>query len=195
MQAAGFWPSRARGLGVQPPRDVTTGDVREAPSTEPQREVWLADKLSPEASLAYNESISLHLRGELDVAAFRAAVRELPKRHDALRSTFAEDGTLLRIGAVPELEVPIVDADAAGLAAIVQRHVSEPFDLEKGPLIRAELVRLEPNHHVLVFTGHHIVIDGWSFWVVVKDLGALYGIATGTRKAQLPEAPSYVVLL
>src|SRR5262249_58536078 len=77
-------------------------------------------------------------------------------------------------------------------AAITARHVTEPFDLERGPLVRAELVRFAPDHHVLVFTGHHIVLDGWSYWVLVKDLAALYGLATGSRAAALPDAPSFI---
>ena len=196
MQASGFFPAARTAVAA-----VTDG-VREAPSTEPQREVWLAASLGPEASLAYNESVSLHLRGELDVAALRLAVRALPARHDALRATFGADGLTVRAAAAPEvaeLDVPLRDlgglAPAARdeeLAAITARHVTEPFDLEHGPLIRAELVRLTPDHHVLVFTGHHIVLDGWSYWVIVKDLAATYGLATGSRSAALDPAPSFL---
>jgi amino acid adenylation domain-containing protein len=192
MQASGFFPT------LKPAVAATTG-VREAPSTEPQREVWLAAGLGPEASLAYNESVSLHLRGELDVGALRVAVRALPVRHDALRATFGPDGTTIRAGGDPDLDVPLRDlgglAPAARdeeLAAITARHVTEPFDLERGPLVRAELVRLAPDHHVLVFTGHHIVLDGWSYWVIVKDLAAHYGLATGSRTAPLADAPSFL---
>ncbi|HSK04398.1 MAG TPA: amino acid adenylation domain-containing protein, partial [Kofleriaceae bacterium] len=203
MQASGFFPARAPVVPVAAAAgEAAAADqsgVREAPSTEPQREVWLADRLGPEASLAYNESVSLHLRGELDVAALRHAVRALPARHDALRSTFGADGLTIRAGEIPELEVPLRDlepllpeARQAELAAITARHVGEPFDVERGPLVRAELVRLAADHHVLVFTGHHIVLDGWSYWVIVKDLAALYGIATGSRSAPLPAAPSFL---
>ena len=193
MQASGFFPVRT------PPPATPPRGSGEAPSTEPQREIWLADRLSPEASLAYNESVSLHLRGELDVGALRRAVRELPARHDALRATFDADGTTIRAGAVPELDVPLRDlallapAQRDGeLAAIVRRHVATPFDLEHGPLVRAELVRLAPDHHVLVFTGHHIVLDGWSYWVLVKDLAVLYGIATGACAEPPKPAPSFL---
>lgn len=204
MQAAGFFPSRARVAAVPDAAapagaTVTTVAARTAPSTEPQREIWLAAQLGPEASLAYNESISLDLRGELDVGALRRAVRELPARHDALRSTFSGDGLTLQIAAeAPALEVPLHDLAAlspaerdAAIAAVRERHVGEPFDLEHGPLVRAELVRSAADHHVLVFTGHHIVLDGWSFWVLVKDLAALYAHHTGARAAALPAAPSF----
>jgi hypothetical protein len=185
---------------------AAAGGVREVPSTEPQREVWLADRLGAEASLAYNESVSLHLRGDLDVGALRRAVRELPARHDALRSTIGPDGLTIRaaidpsaLGSSALAEVPLHDleampaeARAAELAAIARRHVEAPFDLERGPLLRAELVRLAADHHVLVLTGHHLVLDGWSIWVIVKDLAALYAITTGARTAPLPPAPSFI---
>ena len=196
MQASGFFPPRPARRA-----DATATDEGrpEVPSTEPQREVWLAATLSADATLAYNESVSLHLRGELDIGALRAAVRELPARHDALRATFSADGTALRCSDPPALEVPVRDlaalapeARAAEFAAITARHVAEPFDLATGPLVRAELVRLEPNHHVLVFTAHHIVLDGWSYWVIVKDLGALYALATGARRTPLAAAPSFL---
>ena len=197
MQAAGFFPPSRPAVSV--PATVVAGAARTVPSTEPQREIWLAARLGPEASLAYNESISLALRGELDVGALRLAVRELPVRHDALRSTFADDGLTVNIAVEPPaLDVPLhelaslTDAERdAAFAAIRERHVAEPFDLERGPLVRAELVRLGPDHHVLVLTGHHIVLDGWSFWVLVKDLAALYAQHTGARAASLPPAPSF----
>jgi amino acid adenylation domain-containing protein len=202
MQASGFFPA-ARVAG----KVAAVAGMRSVPSTEPQREIWLADRLGPEASLAYNESVSLHLRGELDVAALRQALRQLPIRHDALRATFASDGLTMRAAqidgpdapAAPELIVSLreledlaPEARDAELAAITARHVTEPFDLERGPLVRAELVRMTADHHVLVFTGHHIVLDGWSYWVLVKDLAALYGIATGSRSLALPAAPSFL---
>ncbi|HEX7844045.1 MAG TPA: aminotransferase class III-fold pyridoxal phosphate-dependent enzyme, partial [Kofleriaceae bacterium] len=112
MQASGFFPAARVPVAVSAEAGVPgMPGFREAPLTEPQREVWLAARLSPEASLAYNESVSLHLRGELDVAALRHALRELPVRHDALRATFDEDGLTVRAGAAPEtgveLDVPL----------------------------------------------------------------------------------------
>ena len=67
----------------------------------------------------------------------RQAVRELPARHDALRSTFSADGLVVRAGAVPELEVKLHELDEAGLQALATKHVTQPFDLEHGPLVRA----------------------------------------------------------
>lgn len=186
MIASGFFPVRAC-------EQADAGDgMRHVPTTEPQREIWLADRLGTEASLAYNESVTLHLRGTLDAAALQAAVGALPRRHDALRSTFSDDGLWLQVpAAAAPLEVPLLDLahapdPAAELARIAARHVSEPFDLAHGPLLRAELLRLSDDHHALVLSGHHIVLDGWSFWVLVKELAA-----SGRPGAALPTPPSF----
>ncbi len=189
MIASGFFPARHAEAALE-------GGGRVVPSTEPQREVWLADRFGTEASLAYNESVSLHLRGALDTHALRAALRALPQRHDALRATFTDDGTMLQVPAITaDIDVPLHDAAGAAdpqafVEEIADRHVREPFDLARGPLLRADLVRLADEHHVLVLSGHHIVLDGWSFGVVVRDLAALYR-ALREPAAALPPAPSF----
>jgi hypothetical protein len=133
----------------------------------------------------------------------RSLGAELIREPDfALRATFSADGLTLRVpteDGTREFEVVLRDLSELPeaerqreLAAITERHVTEPFDLERGPLVRAELVCLHADHHVLVFTGHHIVLDGWSYWVIVKDLAALYGLGTGSRSTPLAPAPSFV---
>jgi amino acid adenylation domain-containing protein len=148
---------------------------RVAATTQPQREVWLADKLSEEASLAYNESITLRLRGPLDVAALQAAVRDVIAAHESLRSTFSADGQQMIVGDTLVIDVPVhAGADAATLERACTRAVGTRFDLENGPLVRAELLAFSAEDHALVFTAHHIVCDGWSFGVIVRDLAAAY---------------------
>ena len=144
-------------------------------------------KLGAEASLAFNESVSLHLRGELDVGALRHA-RARARRSATTRCARRSAPTARRsTPATARARRAATRSDGScriattELAAIALRHVNEPFDLEHGPLLRAEIVQLAADHHVLVLTGHHIVLDGWSFWVVVRELAALYGIATGAR--------------
>jgi amino acid adenylation domain-containing protein len=190
MIASEFFPVRRRELAI------ADDGTRMVPTTEPQREIWLADQLGTEASLAYNESVSLHLRGALDVERLRGAVCALPQRHDALRATFSDDGLWLKMPAqAAAFDVALRDISAstdaqAELAAICERHVTEPFDVGRGPLLRAEIVRLAPEHHVLVLTGHHIVLDGWSFWALVKDLAAQYRPADTSAK-KTPAPPSF----
>ena len=142
---------------------------RVVPTTEPQREVWLADRLGRDASLAYNESVSFHFSGPLQIAALREALADLADRHEALRSTLGADGETLCIGTEANLDVPMHDHSAlppggaeAALQAAKRAAVETPFDLERGPLMRAEIHKLAAGEHVLVLTTHHIVCDGWS---------------------------------
>ena len=155
--------------------------ARVVPSTEPQREIWLACRLGPEASLAYNEAVRLDLRGVLDADALRVALEALVARHEALRGTFGPDGTEFLIAESAEL--PWRDDDLRGLAAdardealamAMRDAVTTPFDLARGPLFRARLLRLAVDRHVLVLASHHGVCDGWSWSVLVGELAALY---------------------
>ncbi|HEY4147015.1 amino acid adenylation domain-containing protein [Pinirhizobacter sp.] len=157
-----------------------------APTTAPQREIWLAASLEPEASLAYNEAISLRLRGALNVAALQAALQRLVDRHESFRATISADGQEMLIVDALGLACPLDDfsnldeaAREAEVTAVLARVVTVPFDLEHGPLLRAQLLRLATEEHVLVLTAHHVICDGWSFGVVVNDLAALYAEATG----------------
>ena len=167
---------------------------RVAPSTEAQREIWLAAKLSEEASLAYNEAVSLALHGALDTAVLKAALQTLVERHDALRASFGPDGETFCVAgnvtlAMPETDLSALDASARA-AALEDRRTQAvllPFDLETGPLFRAELLRLGENEHVLLLSAHHLVCDGWSWWVILRELGVLYGL----RHSGLPPAPSF----
>lgn len=171
--------------------------ARVVPTTEPQREIWLADQLSKEASLAYNESVMLRLEGPLDVDALKRALASLVRRHEALRATISANGEELCIAADLALDVPLndhaglsKDGQAEKLAAARARAVETPFDLENGPLFRAELFAFS-DEHVLMLTAHHIVCDGWSFDVIVHDLAAFYSAERGAISASMEAAPSY----
>jgi len=170
--------------------------TRVVPTTEPQRELWLASHLGEDASLAYNESVSLHLRGALDVARLQQALQAVAERHDALRASFGPDGETFCVLEPAPLPLPLVDlsaladdARAARLAEHRRAGVETPFVLEQGRLFRAELLRLAPQEHVLLMHAHHIVCDGWSWWVIVRELGAAY--AQAGAAASLPAAESY----
>jgi amino acid adenylation domain-containing protein len=160
--------------------------ARLVPTTAPQREVWLASRLEPEASLAYNEAVSLNLKGLLDVPALEWALQAIVDRHEALRATFSGDGEGLFVAERTTLPIAFHDfsllapfeCDARIMAAF-SRIVTTPFDLEHGPLVRAELFRLAADRHLLTIAAHHIVCDGWSFGVIVSDLANLYAQRTG----------------
>lgn len=171
---------------------------RVVPTTEPQREVWLADRLGRDASLAFNESVSLRFRGALDADALADALQALVDRHDSLRANIGPDGETLCMKASMPLEVARVDL--AGLAAAerdaarderLRAAVDTPFALECDPLLRAELLRLAVDDHLLVLTAHHIVCDGWSWWVLVRELATLYAARRGTAVEALEQADDF----
>ncbi len=167
--------------------------ARVVPTTEAQREIWLAAQLSAEASLSYNESVTLHFDGTLDRDALAQALQALLDRHEALRCTVGPEGTELVVASQASLVPTVVDlgeldaaAQEAALAGRQAEAVQLPFDLANGPLIRALLVRFGDQRHALILTGHHIVCDGWSFGVLARDLMALYKLAAAGRPAALP---------
>ncbi len=171
--------------------------ARVVPSTEPQREIWLADQLGREASLAFNESVTLRLAGRLDADALHGALQDLLDRHGALRANLGPDGDTLCVLegvqlALERFDYAALDA-AAREAAVAERlrlAVETRFALEHDRLFRAELMRLADDDHLLLLTAHHIVCDGWSWWVLARELGALYAGRLG-RPAALPPADDF----
>ncbi|HVF62094.1 MAG TPA: amino acid adenylation domain-containing protein, partial [Thermoanaerobaculia bacterium] len=186
------------GTGFAPP-------IRPAPRTPAppasfaQERLWFLDRLDG-GGAAYNVPAAIRLRGALDPAALHAALRGVVARHEALRTTFAPDpgggpGVVQVIAAALELPLPRVDlapaADGgeAELERLAAPEAARPFDLERGPLVRATLVRLVPDHHVLLLTLHHIVADGWSMGVLLREVAALYGAAAAGTADPLPPLP------
>lgn len=167
------------------------------PTTESQREVWLGAMLSPEASLAYNESVVLRLRGPLDRQAMARAVARLVERHQSLRATISPDGTCMLVGQADpdplvQRDLGMLDSEARALA-LQDAHdtaVSTPFSLEQGPLFRAQLYRLGEGEHELLMAAHHVVCDGWSWAVITEQLGHLYAQQTGDG-LPLKAAPTF----
>ncbi|MBA4211885.1 MAG: non-ribosomal peptide synthetase [Polaromonas sp.] len=170
---------------------------RVIPTSEAQREVWLADQLGLQASLAFNESVKLRLDGPLDITALQGALNALVMRHEALRSTFGPDGTDMLVSAAGSVSLPVADLRALSpeerqqqLHQAAVEAVETPFSLEQGPLFRARLLRMGDAEHLLLMTAHHIVCDGWSWGLIAEDLGALYAEQTGEAPGPDP-APSY----
>src|SRR5690606_16703351 len=127
-----------------------------APTTEAQREVWVAAEMGSEAHCAYIECVSLELAGRVDRAAMEQAVRSLVLRHEALRSTISNSG--LRVVVQERMELPIAWTDLSDkstavqeerLEAIARADASTPFDMRHGPLFRVHLVRLAEDRHLL----------------------------------------------
>ena len=162
-----------------------------APATESQKEIWASVQMGPDANCAYNESQKLWLRGLLNVGALRSALQELVLRHEALRTTFSPDGINLCIVASLNLEIPEIDLSGLDLqqretklADLLKNAVETPFDLEHGALIRTELIKTQDQENLLLLTAHHIICDGWSWAVLMTDLGKLY---TALKNGETPD--------
>ncbi|MFF7586313.1 amino acid adenylation domain-containing protein [Kitasatospora purpeofusca] len=161
-----------------------------------QQGMWFLEQVRP-ANPAYAVPGAVRVRGPVDARVLRAALREVVRRHEALRTTFAlRDGRpvqVVRPSAEPEL--PVTDLREAGLTPaeldgrIVAAAVGEPFDLEAGPLLRLALLRTGEDESVLVLALHHLVSDRWSFWVLLAELAALYEAFAAGRPSPLPELP------
>ncbi|HEX8211691.1 MAG TPA: condensation domain-containing protein, partial [Longimicrobium sp.] len=138
-----------------------------------QERLWFVEQMEP-GGATYNMPLALRLRGRLDVDALGLALEEIVRRHEPLRTTFAAgaDGPVQRVH--PAGPVPLPVDDASDAAAWVREHSLEPFDLERGPVFRARLLRSGPEDHTLLLVVHHIASDGWSTGVLASDLGALY---------------------
>lgn len=137
--------------------------------------------------------ICLRLSNRLDVPALTSALHEIVERHDPLRSTFREgaDGVVRVLRRPEEMPAPVMevvpDVDPRQVNRILLEELARPFDLESGPLIRARLLRTGEHEHVLSLVVHHIVFDGWSVRVLLRELNALYGsYATGADRV-LPD--------
>ena len=163
--------------------------------TEGQRELWFAAQMSDGASCAYNECRLLDMRGLLQPEALFAALQQLVDRHEALRTTILPDGKFQQIHPALKLAVPLADWReakpedcAARLHAVQAEEARQSFDLIRGPLLRARLIRRGETHHVLVLTVHHVICDGYSFGVLLRDLAKLYSKAAGGTGPEL-ESP------
>ncbi|NOK23394.1 non-ribosomal peptide synthetase, partial [Corallococcus carmarthensis] len=160
-----------------------------------QQRLWFIDQLEPGTAL-YNVPVVVRLEGSLRPAVLEQVLREISRRHEALRTTFVEDAgqTIQRIHSEPDLPLEVVDLqgfdssqrEAEALRRVEQEMV-KPFDLRKGPLSRAMLVKLGAQEHVLSLTMHHIVSDGWSLGVLVREVSALYSAFAEGRSSPLPE--------
>ena len=167
------------------------------PTSFAQRRLWFVHQLEPR-SPSYNVTTALGLAGNLDLGALEHSLSHVIARHEALRTTFRlVDGEPVQVVA-PELamqlpiadrtEVPLVDRDTE-IQRLVQIQAGLPFDLERGPLLRAQLVRLAPDEHVLILVVHHIVFDGWSSGVLSRELSECYRAFAAGDAPQLPELP------
>ena len=150
-------------------------DGRRLPLSYAQQRLWFLDQLQG-AGATYNMPVALRFRGVLDVDNLRRSFHLLLRRQEILRARFAvSDGEPdMLIGASCDLPLPLVASDEAELEQRLRRHALMLFDLQSGPLLDAQLLRLDEHDHVLLFNIHHIIADGWSLGVLLQDWIGIY---------------------
>ncbi len=161
----------------------------EAPASFSQEALWFLDRLLGPSAL-YNAPVAVRLHGALDRRALEQALNMLVERHASLRTSFEErDGVAVqRVQPSAIITLPIIDLAASGeLPQVLLASAMEPFDLGSAPLLRARLWRAAADDHVLLLNIHHIISDGWSRGVMVRDLNALYGASLAGAGSPLPQ--------
>ncbi len=177
--------------------DEASGDVFVFPASFAQQRLWFLDQWEPD-SAAYNYPTAIRLTGPLDIDALERSLNVIVSRHEVLRTTFGiEDGHPVQL-VVPDstltlrildlTTLPRVDREAEAHRLItVEAH--RPFDLSSGPLLRAVTLRLADDEHVVLLTLHHIVFDGWSMGVLLRELTASYNAFTAGALPSLAPLP------
>ena len=162
-----------------------------------QQRLWFLDQLEPDNAF-YTIPVALHLEGPLDVGALERSLQEIVRRHEALRTTFPAAGgqAQQRIAEGLNLPLPVVEVQAgpdevqdAEVRRLAEEEARRPFSLAEGPLLRVTLLRRSERSHVLLLMMHHIISDGWSMGVLVRELRALYLAFVAGRPSPLPELP------
>ena len=138
------------------------------------------------------------MRGNINEPVLKESLRQLIARHDALRATFSHEGNLQKFATKLDLNIPTVDLTSlkpaeqeARIHQIIEDDAHTPFRLAEGPLVRAQLIKLEAQHQLLVFTSHHIVCDGWSTNVLLDELSKIYNALNRGGSFNLPAPMSF----
>ncbi|WP_232463551.1 non-ribosomal peptide synthetase [Tumebacillus avium] len=165
------------------------------PLSYAQQRLWFLDQLTPGSS-AYNIPAALKLHGVLNADAVRQSFQEIVRRHESLRTTFQEDGEQVIQVIAPDAAFDVQQIDLsthpereAELRRLADADAAAPFNLQQGPLLRATLVRLGDEEHALLVNMHHIISDGWSMGVLIREFAALYGAFSERLPSPLGDLP------
>jgi amino acid adenylation domain-containing protein/natural product biosynthesis luciferase-like monooxygenase protein len=199
---AGTFPStRHANHGIQEPDQSACGSAiiedtatEQYPISEGQRGIWLMCQIGEGASRAYNESLTLVMKGPMDCDALTRAIQVLYARHESLRTCFTPDGEYQVVGSAAGLSVvfddlarmPEKDRQQAA-DELAKTEAEHPFDLGEGPLVRMRIVRLEGELHYLILTLHHIITDTWSADCLLRELKQIYVAECRGEKLELPD--------
>jgi amino acid adenylation domain-containing protein/thioester reductase-like protein len=172
-------------------------DRANLPLSFAQQRLWFLDQLEP-GNPFYTIPVAMSLSGTLDTAALERSVAEILRRHEVFRTSFpsVEGKPVQVIAPATSQPVPLVDlrhlpiTEREGqVQRLAEEEARRPFDLSTGPLVRTNLFRLDEREHVLLLMIHHIIADGWSYGVLLGELGPLYNAFTAGQPSPLPELP------
>ncbi|NJM65766.1 MAG: amino acid adenylation domain-containing protein [Acaryochloris sp. RU_4_1] len=190
---AAYLDATCHDQGVMLPPMERVGRDRTFPLSFAQQRLWFLEQVEPDTA-TYNIPAAVRLRGHLDIAALEQSINALIERHEVLRTTFTslEGQPLQTIHPASPFPMTVTDLstlDHPQLSEQLLATAQQPFDLAHGPLLRVELLRLEATDHVALFVMHHIVADGWSMGVLIREIGALYRAFRTGDLVSLPELP------
>jgi amino acid adenylation domain-containing protein len=183
--------------GVQTLPILPVSRDKDLPLSFAQQRLWFLDQLEP-GSTVYNVPGAVRMRGPLDVAALEQSLNEIVRRHEALRTTFSmlEGEPVQVISSSLRVSLPVLDITdcreterGEQARQLAREEARRPFDLTQGPLVRAALLRLGEDDHVLLLTMHHIVSDGWSMGVLYQELSVLYEAFSKGNPSPLTDLP------
>ncbi len=169
----------------------------EAPLSFAQERMWLLSQLQ-ESVAAYTLSGALRLEGTLEVDLLQRALDEIVKRHEACRVSFPVRGgePVQAVGPHADLRIEFHDLQGLPTASrvdaamsLMRTEIDRPFDLEAGPLVRMLLLRVAPQVHFLMASSHHIVSDGWSMGIFIRELASIYAALRGGSAPEVPSLP------
>ena len=196
-EISAFLRQSADAQGVRPSTIERIESGSDLPVSFCQQRLWFLNQLEPN-SAAYNIAAAFRLKGHLDFAGLKNGLGEITRRHESLRTRFAtvEGAPKVIVDSAPTWKLERVDLShlpPARREEEVLRGATaaarQPFDLARGPLFRAVLWKLDATTHALFLAMHHIISDGWSLGVFVRELTELYTASVTNRKAHLPNLP------
>ncbi len=181
--------------GLQAPPITSISRDGAIPLSFAQQRLWFLDQLQPNNPL-YNIPRALRIRGRLNVAALAQSLNEIVRRHESQRTVFhSVRGEPVQV-ILPELAVPLPVVDLAGVSSgeqetearrLAVEEAQRPFNLSEGPLLRATVLKLSEQDHILLLNTHHIVSDAWSAAIMLEELGVIYEAFVAGRPSPLPE--------
>jgi amino acid adenylation domain-containing protein len=190
-------PMKQSPQGLQTPPILPVPRDGELPLSFAQARLWFLDQLDT-GSFTYNTGAAVRLIGSLNVAALEQSLNEIVRRHETLRTTFSVVGgqTVQIIAPTLKVKLPIVDLRKlpeierdAEVQRLAIEEAQQPFNLARGPLLRGTLLHISEKEHIWLFTMHHIISDGWSIGVLIRELAVLYEAFCAGKPSPLSELP------